>query len=523
MPKTAVFTTITPLPAGITRKSVLDMYKDHLAMIDLNPLVVERYKCKPPTYAPTSEYYATWYTIKDKVSYLPGGLATGSVSYHAVFHDFPDSLETHVYAPLGLDIRGKWSIGGSLPGEPKEHSEPGLKVPRSGLYIREEVKMTCSKLLMGFVKRTFKDSHSQLVEKLVERAHILESNAANERLQALRNVEPRERMGHGDIFIAPPPDYQFDKFGPPPYKAQASPRFLPHSRSQSASPILTPGLSPSSSVTERSASVASLPAQSDRPSSSHSVLSRKVASVPEQGLYLLPATTYDGGLSSSFNRPISLYPGSTSHPPSNRVVSIYYETMVDEGPSDDESDDGPGPTSSHVVSPPHISVVRPISFNFAFDQRSFGPKTPTPNEDLLADIDAAIDDSYIYSSTDAQYDALPTPNALKAAVLNDTLPATTYETLPSTTYTTLPSTTYAVSPTSSFDTLPSTTYKPEPARMSDTLPSTTYIPEPYLPSAAYAQNHERKDSVIPYHAYSDLPPTPLPKDEKYLKPSVVAF
>jgi len=66
MPKVAVFTTITPLPAGITRKSVLDMYKDHLAMIDLNPLVVERYKCKPPNYAPSSEYYATWYTIKGK-------------------------------------------------------------------------------------------------------------------------------------------------------------------------------------------------------------------------------------------------------------------------------------------------------------------------------------------------------------------------------------------------------------------------------------------------------------------------
>lgn len=64
MPKTAVFTTITPLPAGITRKSVIDMYRNHLAMIDLNPLVVERYKCKPPNYAPTSEYYATWYTIK---------------------------------------------------------------------------------------------------------------------------------------------------------------------------------------------------------------------------------------------------------------------------------------------------------------------------------------------------------------------------------------------------------------------------------------------------------------------------
>ena len=55
---------ITPLPAGITRKSVLDMYRDHLAMIDLNPLVVERFKCRPPSYAPTDEYWAMWYTIK---------------------------------------------------------------------------------------------------------------------------------------------------------------------------------------------------------------------------------------------------------------------------------------------------------------------------------------------------------------------------------------------------------------------------------------------------------------------------
>lgn len=374
--------------------------------------------------------------------------------------------------------------------------------------------MTCSKLLMGFVKKTFKDSHSQLVEKLVERAHILESNSANERLQALRNVEPRERMGHGDIFIAPPPDYQFNKFAPPPYKAQASPRFSPHSRSQSASPILTPGLSQSSSITERSASVSSLPAQSDRPSSSRSELNPKAASAPEQSLYLLPATTYDGGLSSSFNRPISLYPGSISHPPSNRVVSLYYETMVDEGPSDDESDEEPEPASSHVISPPYIPEVRPVSFNFAFEQRSPGPKTPISNNDLLADIDAAIDESYIYSSPEPRYNALPTPNALQAAGHIDTLPATTYETLPSTTY--------SSSPTSSFDTLPSTTYTPESVKKLDTLPSTTYTPGPFLPSTAYVPKHERKDSVMPYHAYSDLPPVP-PKDEKYRRPSQVAF
>ncbi|KAJ4987525.1 hypothetical protein SVAN01_06982 [Stagonosporopsis vannaccii] len=510
MPKVAIFTTITPLPAGITRKSVLDMYKDHLAMIDLNPLVVERYKCKPPNYAPTSEYYATWYTIKDKVSYLPGGLATGSVSYHAVFHDFPDSLETHVYAPLGLDIRAKWSVGGSLPGEPKEPVDPSMNAPRQGLYIREEVKMTCSSLLLGFVKKTFKDSHSQLVEKLVERAHILESNSANERLQALRNVAPRERMGHGDIFIAPPPDYP-GQFAPPPYRAQPSPRFAPHARSQSASPILTPRPA-QFAANDRSASVSSLPVHQDRPSSS-SAFSPKALTGSEQSLFLLPATTYDGGLSSSVTRPISLYPGTASHPASNRVASIYYETTVTEQPSDSESDEESLSVTSHVVSPPYIPEYRPISFNFAFDQRSPGPKTPISNEDLLANIDAAIDESYIYISPDTRYDSLPTPNALQAASGEETPSATTFELLPSTTY--------SASSTTSVETLPSTAYNPEP-RALDTLPSTAYSPDSFLPSTTYAPKHERKDSVMPYHTYTDLPPVPL-KDEKYRRPSQATF
>jgi hypothetical protein len=67
MPKTATFTTVTPLPAGITRKSVMDMYQDHMAMIDLNPLVVERFKCRPPSYAVADEYFAAWYTIKGRI------------------------------------------------------------------------------------------------------------------------------------------------------------------------------------------------------------------------------------------------------------------------------------------------------------------------------------------------------------------------------------------------------------------------------------------------------------------------
>jgi len=483
------------------------------------------------------------------------------VSYHAVFHDYPDYLETHVYAPLGLDIRGKWSVGGSLPGEPKERSDYGLKVPRTGLYIKEEVKMTCSKLLIGFVKKTFKDSHSHLVEKLVERAHILESTMANQRLKALRSVDPRERMGHGDIFIAPPPDYQFS---PPPYRSQASPRLSPHVRSQSANTILTPSASQPTFFFER-ASISSLPEQQERPSSS-SALSPKASSAPAQGLYLLPATTYDGGLSSSFNQPVSLYPGTSTHPPSIRVVSTCYETMVDGEDTDTEPDQEPDLISSNEVNPPQIPEVRPMSFDLSFEQRSPGPRTPISNEDLLAHIDAAIDESFMYASPDTRYSALPTPNALQATFQYETLPAKTYELLPATTYSAstspsfdiLPSTTYgharaatvaSVNIVASVDILPSATYQRSRAATIDTLAptkydpapqtldilpsttyspaasSTTYSPGAFLPSTKYTPNkRERKDSAVPYHAFSEeeeVPPVP-PKDEKYRRPSQVA-
>ncbi|KAF2002540.1 hypothetical protein P154DRAFT_462617 [Amniculicola lignicola CBS 123094] len=207
MSKTSVFTTITPLPAGITRQGVMETYHSPEEMIDLNPLVVERFKCKPPSYAPSEEFYSVWYTIKDKVSYLPGNLANGSVSYHAVFHNLPDGLQTHVYAPLGLDIRAKWTVGGSLPGEPKQAEELGLGIPREGLYIREDVKMKCNIMMVSFVKKTFKESHKHLVGRLVEKAHQREAQIANERLNDLRTIKPNERQGHGDIMIAPPPGY----------------------------------------------------------------------------------------------------------------------------------------------------------------------------------------------------------------------------------------------------------------------------------------------------------------------------
>lgn len=102
MSKRSVFTTVTPLPAGVSRQVVLDFLHDHEEMIDLNPLVKERHPIPTPPHAPADEQDCRWYSLTDKISYLPGGLVTGDVTYTCAFHDLPTGLQTHCYAPAGL-------------------------------------------------------------------------------------------------------------------------------------------------------------------------------------------------------------------------------------------------------------------------------------------------------------------------------------------------------------------------------------------------------------------------------------
>lgn len=179
MSKRTIFTTVTALPAGITRETVLETLHDHVQMIDLNPLVKERHRCKPPSNASAEEFHCAWYEITDKVHYLPGGLYSGDVKFNACFHDLSYGLQTHIFAPMGLNIKGKWTLGGTLPGEPREPTELGVGVPKTGLWLREDVDLKCNILFTSFVKKTTKKAHGTLVERLVEKAHLKEAEGHN--------------------------------------------------------------------------------------------------------------------------------------------------------------------------------------------------------------------------------------------------------------------------------------------------------------------------------------------------------
>ncbi|RGP64126.1 hypothetical protein FSPOR_8144 [Fusarium sporotrichioides] len=168
----STFTTITPLPSNLSRQQVVDFLHDHLAMIDLNPLIIERHQISPPSHAPEDEKKCVWYSMTDRIDYLPGGLASGQVTYTAAFFDSSDGLQTHSYAPMGLDLRGRWSVGGTMPGERPQPVELGLGAPATGLYLREDVDMRCNMLMVSFVKKTIKKSHGTLVEKLSQRTSL---------------------------------------------------------------------------------------------------------------------------------------------------------------------------------------------------------------------------------------------------------------------------------------------------------------------------------------------------------------
>jgi hypothetical protein len=483
MSRTSVFTSITPLPAGITRQSVLDTYHNHTEMIELNPLVVERFRCKPPNYAPAEEFHSTWYTIKgtstshtlplvslrtsilttrvDKVSYLPGGLANGSVSYHACFHDLPEGLQTHVYAPLGLDIRAKWSVGGSLPGEPKAPVELGIGAPREGLYIREDVRMKCNIMMMGFVKKTFKESHAKLVDRLVEKAHILESEAANARLKMLKEVAPGERMGHGSIFIAPPPGYT--PMEQPPQQGPDDGYFPGASQSQQQSGYRDQ---------QRQDSVF----QSPQPQ-------------PSQLYQPLPA--YQEIHQEQRNS------GTSSHA-SSQLQNLHHQSLSSNASSNQSPMSSPNLSQastlfshSHLLSPPPLFSQKPLpSPPSQFQQARYQHKH-THSEDFDRKSSFLLNNE----AQDAQGPAAAAETRPRSSTIATAKPADEQQSLA-----TLPATTY----------LPSTTYTPP------TLPATTY-----LPASTYAPRERSRSRESGAFRTLAPPPAELPGSQTYPEDSPV--
>ncbi|KAI9734417.1 MAG: hypothetical protein M1818_006805 [Claussenomyces sp. TS43310] len=233
MSKRSVFTSITPLPSSITRATVIDTLHSHTEMIDLNPLIEERHIIKPPSYATAEEYHCIWYEMTDRISFIPG-LVRSNVTYTGCFHDLADGLQTHCYAAAGVDIKAKWSLGGSLAGEPAPPVEIGQGIPMSGLYLREDVDMKCNVFMLSFVKKTLKNAHKTLVSRLLVKAQLLEATSQNDRIIeiSLNSSRSSPHMSLGSLGF---PLHNGSTFSQTPHKAQSPhpPGEMPYHQPQS--------------------------------------------------------------------------------------------------------------------------------------------------------------------------------------------------------------------------------------------------------------------------------------------------
>lgn len=150
----SVFSSLTPLPRS--SDAALESLHDHVAMITQNPLVVQYAPCQPPPFAPPDELDAIWYELTDRIALLPYGLLPHHVHYHACFRDTPQGVQTHVYAPMGVDIRNDWRV-----------SDRQDSQGRSEVVLQEQVDLRCPFGLTTFVRRTLRQAHAELVDRLV--------------------------------------------------------------------------------------------------------------------------------------------------------------------------------------------------------------------------------------------------------------------------------------------------------------------------------------------------------------------
>ncbi|EHK19328.1 uncharacterized protein TRIVIDRAFT_90424 [Trichoderma virens Gv29-8] len=199
--KKEAFTLVTPIPGFIPRQLAIDILHSHGEVLTLNPLVLGFKPISAPRNASADEFYSTWYEIEERIQVIPGvGKLGGSrIKFNGCFHDMPWGLQTHIYAPLNIDLRNKYRICGNQPGfEPPEVREIGLEAlgaPADGLYLREDIEIKTNIAMVSFVKAQLKASNKEMVQRIIKKAELLDAGVLQAMMEdgKLKTVNPNDR------------------------------------------------------------------------------------------------------------------------------------------------------------------------------------------------------------------------------------------------------------------------------------------------------------------------------------------
>ncbi|KAI1397324.1 hypothetical protein F4819DRAFT_472492 [Hypoxylon fuscum] len=205
--KKEVYTVITPIPSFIPRQLAIDILHSHGEVITLNPLVLDYKQIKAPRDAAADEYFSTWYEIMERIQYIPGmgKLGSGKITFNGCFHDLPWGLQTHIYAPMGVDLRNKYRISGNQPGvEAPEQQEIGLAAlgaPKDGLYLREDIEIRCNITMIGIVKAQMKTASKEMVQRIMKKAELLDAGILQAMIEdgKMKTFNPNDKTYTGGL------------------------------------------------------------------------------------------------------------------------------------------------------------------------------------------------------------------------------------------------------------------------------------------------------------------------------------
>ena len=199
-----------PIPAFIPRQLALGVLHDHAEVITLNPLVLSHQRIKPPVDAPADEAESIWYEITERIQFIPGlGKAGAStIQFNGVFHDVPWGLQTHIYAPMSIDMRAQYRIAGSQAGieksAPRELGLENIGAPKEGLYLRADIEFKCNVALASFVAKTSTGAIGEMVSRMVKKAEQLDADVLQGMIKEERDlVVTRTQSKESDPYARP--------------------------------------------------------------------------------------------------------------------------------------------------------------------------------------------------------------------------------------------------------------------------------------------------------------------------------
>jgi len=393
------FTVITPIPGFIPRQLAIDILHSHSEVITLNPLVVGHNPIPAPHNAETDEYYSTWYEITERIQVVPGfgKMGSSTIKFNGCFHDMPWGLQTHIYAPMQIDLRNKYRIAGNQPGvEAPELPEIGLKslgVPSDGLYLREDIEIKCNVTMLSFVKSQLKKAGGEMVKRIIKKAELLDAGVLQAMIEdgKLRTINPADRSNTVKSPLpsptslryspsvtgspplgSPPVPYQVPRVqsmygggfqrpgtagsqGPSPYNMPPAPQELPASESPPMqAPIEMPGdfyhVSPNIQQDRRS------PTQAFHPSPPHS--NRESLVGPSQHPNTSPNPSIGGQWTTVGSRPNS----SSSGLPSPRLDHSAFPAPLAPHRETDEEHQGDAKAPMRASQPPQYVPYNPADY-----------------------------------------------------------------------------------------------------------------------------------------------------------------